>query len=77
MRLRAWVKMEGEGAMARLACVTGLSYQTIHALARDKHPAKPASARLISAATGGAVSFVELCDEVPAKRKRVKRRRAA
>jgi DNA-binding transcriptional regulator YdaS (Cro superfamily) len=76
MRLRAWVKLEGEGEMTRLARATGLSYQTIHALARDKHPASAPSARLICAATGGAVSFVELTDEVPTRR-RAKRRRAA
>jgi hypothetical protein len=69
MRLRTWVKRAGKGEIARIAHVTGASYRTVHELARDKRKASYATAKLVSAATGGAVSITELC-ELPRVRKR-------
>lgn len=76
MRLRTWVKRAGKGAISQLAKATGLSYPTVHELAHDKRTAKPRTAKLISIATGGAVSLDELF-ELPrvTKRKPIKRKR--
>lgn len=86
MRLRAWVKDAGKGAIARLARQTGISYQTIHALAAAgcTQRARYDNAKRISEATDGAVSIAELCelprvraaeaDARAAKRKRRRRR---
>lgn len=74
MRLSEWVTTRGKGELARLTRVTGLSYPTVHGLANGRHRARYATAKLISAATGGAVSIVELC-ELPPKRRARKRKR--
>lgn len=71
MRLRLWVRREGKGAMRRLALATGLSYQTVWELARDKRRAKPDTAALISAATGGEVSSDELTRPRKCRRRRL------
>lgn len=75
MRLREWVTAGGKGAISRLVAVTGLTYPTIHALARDKRRARYETAAIICAATGGVVSIAELC-ELPrrAPRRRLRKR---
>lgn len=79
MRLRAWIKRQGKGAISQLAAASGVSYTTVHAVARDKQRVKHVEiAEKISAATGGAVSVLELIAEPPApKLKRKPVRRAA
>ncbi len=52
--------MMGRGSMTRLEEMTGISYQTIHSLATDKHRAREKTAAKISAATRGLVSIEEL-----------------
>jgi len=76
MRLSAWVRSRGKGAIWELARLTGVSYPTIHALAHDKRAAKYGTALKISEATGFAVSVSELC-ELPAAPRRPKRKRAS
>jgi DNA-binding transcriptional regulator YdaS (Cro superfamily) len=46
--------------MWRLARTTGLSYPTVHRIARDKQRPREATARLISRATRGEVSIADL-----------------
>lgn len=62
MRLRTWVKRQGRGAITRLAEATGLTYQTVwnHVHEKCANGAERPTAKLISAATGGAVSIDEL-----------------
>jgi hypothetical protein len=84
MRLRAWCKRRGKGAIAQLVRATGISYPTIHAYAHDKQVARRHNAKKVSAATGGAVSIDEL-EELPtpkpakqaSRRRKSKRRRSA
>lgn len=60
MRLRTWVRRKGRGAMWRLARATGLSYPTVHRIARDKQVPRVDTARLISRATRGEVTIADL-----------------
>jgi hypothetical protein len=67
MRLREWVKARnkanksGKGEVMRLCRVTGLAYITVLGIANEKQVARFESAVLISKATKGKVSIVELC----------------
>lgn len=77
MRLAAWVKRKGKGAISQLAAASGVTYPTVHALAHDKQAAEYETAKKISAATDGAVSIPELCELPPPARKRKRARKAA
>jgi hypothetical protein len=82
MTFAKWVKEQGRGALARVARHTGKSYTTILAIYQGKTIPKPHTAYLISAATGGEVTFVELlapgaAPRVNSPRPRPRRRRAA
>jgi hypothetical protein len=59
MRLAEWVSEEGHGAIQRLAESTGLHYTTVHYAVR-KRARSVRAARLLSAATDGAVSAAEI-----------------
>lgn len=69
MRLRTWVRRQGAGAIQRLHEQTGISRQAISNLVNGKSVASYPTAKLISAATGGAVSVDELQRE-PRKQQR-------
>lgn len=69
MRLREWVERRGRGELTRLQLQTRVAYATLHKLASDANVATYATAKKISAATGGAVSIAELC-ELPASKKK-------
>jgi hypothetical protein len=62
MTLQEWVKGQSRGALSRLSRETGLAYTTVFGIARGKQRARYESAKLISAATEGAVSISEMCD---------------
>lgn len=69
MRLRTWVRREGHGAIRKLADRTGLAYQSVLAIVHGRvlEP-KRSTAKLLSAATGGAVSVDEVYYDAPRKR---------
>lgn len=80
MDLKTWLENEGYGAQQRLSKETDLAYTTIFHIANGR-PCRPETARLISKATGGAVSPEELAlgrpDIVSARRRRITRETAA
>lgn len=60
MRLATWAALKGWGALKWLERESGVSYGTIHKLARGGHRASPDTALAIERATGGAVTAMEL-----------------
>lgn len=66
------MQIHGRGELTRLMHATRIAYATLHRLANDEHVARFATAKKISAATGGAVSIGELC-ELPAPTQKSKR----
>jgi len=61
MRLDAWIRKEGYGALSRLSRATGLSYGTIFAAhARTARTSYQSAAR-IERATKGQVTIAEIC----------------
>jgi hypothetical protein len=61
MQFAKWIKREGRGALARVARHTGLAYTTVDAWYRDRIKNRTGrTAQLISDATGGEVTLVEL-----------------
>lgn len=61
MRLATWAALRGRGALKWLERASGVSYGTIHKLARGGHRASYPTAKAIEQATGGAVTADELC----------------
>jgi hypothetical protein len=59
MRVRAWLKKTGT-SIRQLALLADVSYPTTHELVRNDEAKTKLTARKISAATGGAVSVMEL-----------------
>jgi DNA-binding transcriptional regulator YdaS (Cro superfamily) len=75
MRLATWAALRGWGALSWLSRESGVSYNTIHAIARGARRPIPQTATRIEKATGGAVSAHELLfsddsDGAPASPKR-------
>jgi hypothetical protein len=61
MTLLDWVKLKGDGELARLHRATVLSYTTVFKLARGTHAAKFSSGRKLAIETAGRTSHLELC----------------
>lgn len=65
MKLKKWLEREGSGALSRVSRDTGLAYTTVFDVAHGRRSARYATAKLISAATGGEVSIAEICEAQP------------
>jgi len=64
MKLADYVEREGRGAIARISRESGVSYTTVHAIARHGQTlSRYDLAKQISDATGGAVTVEDLCEE--------------
>ena len=63
MTLHDWVENQGRGELSRLARETGLAYTTVFGAAQGRRLKSYARAKLLSDATGGAVTIAELCEE--------------
>lgn len=63
MLLAEYVAREGRGTLARLQRATGLAYTTVFRAL--KRPPTYETALKLSAATGGAVTVDELCNQSP------------
>jgi hypothetical protein len=74
MRLAEWIDSQPYGEMARLARVTGLVFGTIQYLREGRHIPSYPTARLISDATGGAVTLDDLFGVPPKPAKRARKR---
>lgn len=73
MHLDRWVRLEGYGALSRLARQTGLAYGTIFGAYRRRTRILYESAVKISKATKGQVTVDELCGAKPLARRNGKR----
>lgn len=61
MTLKEWVAKQGRGALTRIQESTGLAYSTVlHAVGGN--PIEYATAKKISAATGGEVTVADLLE---------------
>jgi len=60
MRLATWWALRGRGGLAWLVEESGISYNTLHAIARGVRRPTADTAAAIQAATGGAVTITEL-----------------
>lgn len=58
--LARWVRNNGKGATARIARHAGLSWPSVADVVKGRATPRVETARLISAATGGAVTVAEI-----------------
>ena len=77
MTLYEWIETQPAGVITRLARAADCANSTIHDIVNGKPLRKFDLAERVSAATGGAVSAVELCTADPLGPKRVAARRRA
>lgn len=70
MTLREWLNEKGPGAMTRLARDSGVSEQTLRAVARGLRMNRFDKANAVSIATGGLVTLDDLCGDPAARKKR-------
>jgi DNA-binding transcriptional regulator YdaS (Cro superfamily) len=74
MLLATWAALRGWGALSWLARESGVTYPTVHAIARGARRASYKTAIKLSEATGGAVTVAELCESPqPPKQKEPKK----
>lgn len=74
MLLEQWLRVQGHGALARLARDADLAYNTVHEIATGKRRARTDSALAIQAATSGEVTLDDLAGMTIKRPKRAKRR---